>query len=63
MKQLRGDRALVELLLAARLVGLDTLQVACELTLECGVVMAAVVMNELRRLTAPERPERMSLPE
>ncbi|MCV2359161.1 hypothetical protein LNV08_09245 [Paucibacter sp. TC2R-5] len=63
LKQPRGDRAFVELLLAAREVGLDTLQVACELTLECGVVTAAVVMNELRRLTAPERPERISLPE
>lgn len=63
LKQPRGDRAFVELLLAAREVGLDTLQVACELTLECGVVTAAVVMNELRRLTAPERHERISLPE
>jgi hypothetical protein len=63
LKQPKGDRAFVELLLAAREVGLDTLQVACELTLECGVVTAAVVMNELRRLTAPERPECISLPE
>ncbi|MBT9491218.1 MAG: transposase, partial [Paucibacter sp.] len=52
LKQPRGDHAFVELLLAAR-----------ELTLECGVVTASVVMNELRRLTAPERPERISLPE
>jgi hypothetical protein len=37
--------------------------VACELALECGVVTAAVVMNELRRLTAPPRPGEISLPE
>ena len=36
---------------------------ACELTLEGGVITAAVVMNELRRLTAPPRPAELSLPE
>jgi hypothetical protein len=33
------------------------------LTLESGVITAAVVMNELRRLTAPARPSAISLPE
>lgn len=58
-----GDRAFVELLLVAREVGLEALQVACELTLEGGVITAAVVMNELRRLIAPPRPAELSLPE
>ena len=63
LKQPKGDRAFVELLLAAHEVGLEALQVACELTLDGGVITAAVVMNELRRLTAPSRPVNLSLPE
>ena len=62
LKQSKGDRAFVELLLAAREVGLEALQVACELTLDGGVITAAVVMNELRRLTAPPRPGVITLP-
>lgn len=62
LKQPKGDRAFVELLLVAREVGLEPLQVACELALECGVVTAAVVMNELRRLLAPARPDQLSAP-
>ncbi|KAF2405937.1 hypothetical protein PSAN_51580 [Pseudomonas antarctica] len=58
----RGDRAFVELLLVTREVGLDALQVACELSLECGVVNGSLVMNELRRLTAPARPVQLELP-
>ena len=63
LKQPKGDRAFVELLLAAREVGLEALQVACELTLDGGVITAAVVMNELRRITAPPRPSAISLPD
>jgi hypothetical protein len=63
LKQPKGDRAFVELLLVAREVGLEALQVACELTLDGGVITAAVVMNELRRLTAPPRPNSLSLPD
>lgn len=62
LKQPRGDRAFVELLLVAREVGLEPLQVACELALECGVVNGSLVMNELRRLTAPARPVQLELP-
>ena len=36
--------------------GLDALTVACELTLEQGIVSAPIVMNELRRLIAPHLP-------
>lgn len=63
LKQPKGDRAFVELLLIAREVGLEPLQVACEVALEVGVVTASVVMNELRRLTAPPRPIDISLPD
>ena len=63
LKQPKGDRAFVELLLVAREVGLEPLQIACELTLECGVITGAVVMNELRRLTSPVRPDAISLPD
>ena len=50
LKQPRGDRAFVELLMLAGEAGLEALTVACELTLEAGVVNAPIVMNELRRL-------------
>ena len=63
LKQPHGDRAFVELLLVAREVGLEPLQVACELALECGVVRGSLVMNELRRLIAPPRPTQLTLPE
>lgn len=56
VKQPKGDRAFVELLMLAGEAGLDALTVACELALECGVVTAPVVMNELRRLIAPHLP-------
>jgi transposase len=56
LKQPKGDRAFVELLMMAGESGLDALTVACELALEYGVVSAPVVMNELRRLVAPDLP-------
>jgi transposase len=55
LRQPKGDRGFVELLLMARDTGLEPLEVACELVLQGQVVTAAVVMNELRRLTAPQR--------
>lgn len=63
LKQPQGDRTFVELLLVAREVGLEPLQVACELALECGVVRGSLVMNELRHLIAPPRPTQLTLPE
>jgi len=60
LKQDKGDRAFVELLLMARALGnagLDTLEVACDLTLQTGVIAAAIVLNEMRRLTEAERPK------
>ena len=48
LKQAKGDRAFVELLILAKDVGLDTLEIACEVALAHGVLTAAVVMNELR---------------
>ena len=63
LKQPKGDRAFAELLLMARDAGLEPLQVACELTLDSGVITGAVVMNELRRLVAPNRPEVLEVPD
>lgn len=56
LKQPKGDRAFVELLMLAGEAGLDALAVACELALESGVINAPVVMNELRRLISPHLP-------
>ena len=55
LKQDKGDRAFVELLILASEAGLDALNMACELALEGGIVKAAIVMNALRRLIAPQR--------
>jgi hypothetical protein len=44
-------------LLLARDIGLETLEVAAELALESGVITAPVIMNAMRRLTAPARPQ------
>ena len=60
LKQDKGDRAFVELLLMARTLGdsgLETLEVACELTLQSGVICAAVVVNAMQRLTEASRPK------
>jgi Integrase core domain len=60
LKQDKGDRAFVELLLMARSIGetgLETLEVACDLTLQTGVIAAAIVLNEMRRLTEAVRPK------
>jgi 3-oxoacyl-(acyl-carrier-protein) synthase len=48
---------------AVRDAGLEPLQVACELALDSGVITGAVVMNELRRLVAPNRPEVLEVPD
>ena len=63
LKQPRGDRAFVELLMMARAFGLEPLQVACELVLDGNVVTAAVVMNEMRRLIAPSTPIPLLVPD
>jgi len=63
LKQPKGDRAFVELLLMARDVGLEPLQVACELVLDGNVVTASVVMNEMRRLLAPMQPILLTVPD
>jgi len=60
LKQDKGDRAFVELLLMTRALGdagLDTLEVACDLTLQTGVIATAIVLNEMRRLTEAARPK------
>jgi len=37
--------------------GLDALEVACDLTLQTGVISAAIVLNEMRRLTEAAKPK------
>jgi transposase len=63
LKQPKGDRAFVELLMLAREFGLEPLQVACELVLDGNVVTAAVVLNEMRRLVAPGAPAVLNVPD
>lgn len=63
LKQPKGDRGFVELLLMARDVGLEPLQVACELVLDGNVVTAAVVLNEMRRLLAPAQSVMLAVPD
>ena len=63
LKQPKGDRAFVELLLMARENGLEPLQVACELVLDSNIVTASVVMNEMRRLLAPMQSPQLNVPD
>jgi hypothetical protein len=62
LKAPKGDRAFVERLLLARELGLEVLEVACELTIEAGVISAPVVINAMRRLAAPTRPAVLESP-
>jgi transposase len=60
LKQDKGDRAFVELLLMAKALGetgLETLEVACDLTMQTGVIAASIVLNEMRRLSEVARPK------
>ena len=63
LKQPKGDRAFVELLMMARELGLEALEVACELALDSGVISAPVVINEMRRLIAPTQPVALNVPD
>ena len=63
LKQPKGDRAFVEMLMMAREFGLEPLQVACELVLDGNVITAPVVMNEMRRLVAPTTPIMLDVPD
>ena len=63
LKQDKGDRAFVDLLLMARALGdsgLETLEVACDLTLQTGIMSAAIVLNEMRRLTEAAKPKSLT---
>lgn len=55
LKQPKGDKAFVDVLVMAQGAGLETMEAACALTLELGVINASVVINELRRLLEPPR--------
>lgn len=63
LKQDQGDRAFVDLLLMAKSLGdngLDALEVACDLTLQTGIISAAIVLNEMRRLTEAAKPKALN---
>jgi len=55
LKQPKGDKAFVDILLMAKETGLEAMATACELTLEMGIINASIVINELRRLLEPPR--------
>ena len=55
LKQPKGDKAFVDVLLMAKDAGLEAMETACTLTLESEVINASVVINELRRLLEPPR--------
>ena len=40
--------------------GLDTLEVACDLTLQNGIISSAIVLNEMRRLTEAAQPKELA---
>lgn len=53
LKQEKGDRAFVEILLAMQEHGSEVLAMACELALEHRTISVAVVLNHVHRLKAP----------
>lgn len=57
LKQLRGDRTFVEILLAMHEHGADAVETACALALECGTCQPPVILNHLHRLISPVRLE------
>lgn len=55
LRQPRGDRAFVEVLLAMRTHGTTVVETACSLALESGTASAPVILNHVHRLLAPTR--------
>jgi transposase len=55
LKQPKGDKAFVDVLLMAKEAGVEAMETACALTIETGIINASVVINELRRLLEPPR--------
>lgn len=55
LKQPRGDRAFVEVLLALREHGAGPVETACSMALASGTCTVAVVLNQLHRVLAPTR--------
>jgi hypothetical protein len=43
LKQLKGNKAFVDVLVMAKGAGLDTMEVACALTLESGIILSMQV--------------------
>ena len=53
LRQTKGDRAFVDILLAIQQHGSELVTIACELALEHRCVSAAIVLNHIHRLSAP----------
>ncbi|MEI6415353.1 MAG: IS21 family transposase [Pseudomonadota bacterium] len=62
LRKPKGDRAFVDLLMLAREVGLEVLEVACDLVLQGRVVTAPILFNTMRRLAEPKRPQNLEKP-
>ena len=63
LKQPKGDKAFVDVLLMAKDAALEAMETACALTLETGIINASVVINELRRLLEPPRAKTLTAAE
>ena len=61
LRQSKGDKAFVDCLLLAKEVGIDAFETACELALKSGIVTGSIVLNEMRRLTEPNRAQELSV--
>ena len=61
LRQSKGDKAFVDCLLLAKEVGVDAFEIACELALKSGVVTGSIVLNEMRRLTEPNRSQELTV--
>lgn len=57
LKQPKGDRAFVEILLAMREHGAEVVETACAQALATGACSAAIILNHLHRLLSPPRRE------
>ena len=56
LRQEGGDAAFVELLLTGRELGVEVLEVACELAISEQSIYCSIIINTMRRLTEVQRP-------
>lgn len=63
LKQPHGDKAFVDLLIQAGTQGIEALDVVCQLAIEQKVITGPIILNELRRLTSPPKPDDIPISE